>query len=310
MTKLEVLFSPAEFNALGGRDLSNTRCVVFDILRATSTMITALQNGAEAVLPVATIDEAVSLKRENSRLLLGGEREGFRITAQMTGGVDFDLGNSPREYTPERVRGRKIVMTTTNGTRGLRSCAGAAEVLAGSFLNLAAIASHLAVTIESRVGQAPSPVPPGASPGESAPNKPDEKVRAGEESFSGRGARWDRRGRLSYPTAMDVLLVCSGTHEEASFEDTLAAGALTDLLWPRFSAGHIADSAQIAREIYRSHADDLPGAMQLARNGRRLLNLPELAADVPFCLQRDAADFNARMAQNGWISRIDSAKCK
>jgi phosphosulfolactate phosphohydrolase-like enzyme len=109
---------------------------------------------------------------------------------------------------------------------------------------------------------------------------------------------------------MDVLLVCSGTHEEASFEDTLAAGALSDLLWPRFASGHIADSAQIAREIYRSHAADLPGAMQLARNGRRLLNLPDLAADVPFCLQRDAADFNARMAPDGWISRIDSAKCK
>jgi 2-phosphosulfolactate phosphatase len=255
MTKLEVLFSPAEFNALGGRDLSKTRCVVFDILRATSTMITALQNGAEAVRPVATIEEAVSLKQQDSRLLLGGERDGFRITAQMTGSVDFDLGNSPREYTPERVRGRKIVMTTTNGTRGLRSCAGAAEVLAGSFLNLAAIATHLR-------------------------------------------------------DAMDVLLVCSGTHEEASFEDTLAAGALSDLLWPRFASGHLADSAQIAREIYRSHAADLLGAMQLARNGRRLLNLPDLAADVPFCLQRDAADFNARMAPDGWISRIDSAKCK
>ena len=61
----------------------------------------------------------------------------------MTGGIDFDLGNSPRECTPEMVRGRTIVSTTTNGTRALRACAGAKTVLAGSFLNLGATAEFI-----------------------------------------------------------------------------------------------------------------------------------------------------------------------
>ena len=72
--------------------------------------------------------------------MLGGERNGVRISA---GGIDFDLGNSPREYTPEKVRGKTIVSTTTNGTRALRACVGAKTILAASFLNLTATAEFL-----------------------------------------------------------------------------------------------------------------------------------------------------------------------
>ena len=136
--QLEVVLSPAEFATLQQRDLSDTVCVVFDILRATTSMITALANGAEAILPVAEISEALVLKQKNSNLLLAGEREGLRIRADLTGSIDFDLGNSPREFTAEKVSGRTIVMTTTNGTRALRACAGARMVLVSSFLNLRA----------------------------------------------------------------------------------------------------------------------------------------------------------------------------
>ena len=141
--KLEVILSPAEFSSLRQRDLSEAVCVVFDILRATSTMITALANGAEAIIPVEEIHEAVALRQRNSSLLLAGERQGVRIRADQSGGVDFDLGNSPREFTPERVQGRTIVMTTTNGTRALRACAGAQRILVGSFLNLRATTQWL-----------------------------------------------------------------------------------------------------------------------------------------------------------------------
>ncbi len=137
--RIEVLFSPAEFRALRDRDLSRTTCVVFDILRATSTFVTALANGAEAIIPVEEIAEALEIHRQRPEVLLAGERNGLRITAEMTGGVDFDLGNSPREFTPERVRGRTIVSTTTNGTRALRACAGARHVFVGSFLNVSAV---------------------------------------------------------------------------------------------------------------------------------------------------------------------------
>lgn len=141
--KIDATLSPAELPALGGRDLRGTVCVVFDVLRATSTFVTALHNGAKAVIPVAEIAEALALRQKQPGVLLGGERDGVKIRAGQTGGGDFDLGNSPREYMPEMVRGKTIVSTTTNGTRALRACAGAKTVLAASFLNLTATAQFI-----------------------------------------------------------------------------------------------------------------------------------------------------------------------
>jgi 2-phosphosulfolactate phosphatase len=141
--KVEALFSPADFALLPKSELSETVCVVFDILRATSTMVTALASGAKAVVPVLDIEEALAWRRKHPEVLLGGERGGRRIGSELTGGVEFDLGNSPREYTPDRVRGRIIASTTTNGTRALRACAGAQAVLAASFVNLGATARWL-----------------------------------------------------------------------------------------------------------------------------------------------------------------------
>ena len=94
-------------------------------------------------IPVREISEALAIRQKQPDVLLGGERDGVKIRAAQTGGVDFDLGNSPREYTPEKVRGKTIVSTTTNGTRALRACAGAQTVLAASFLNLAATAKFV-----------------------------------------------------------------------------------------------------------------------------------------------------------------------
>lgn len=232
MKKLEVLFTPAEYEALNARDLSQATCVVFDVLRATSTIVTALANGAASVQAVPSIAAALALKRGNPNLLLAGEREGFRITSKLTGSIDFDFGNSPREFTAEKVKGRHLAITTTNGSRAIHACSRAQRVLVGSFLNLGSVADKLA-------------------------------------------------------DAGEVLIVCSGTHEEASYEDTLGAGALCELLWRGFEQGHIADSACLARNIHRQAGDDLLGAMQFARNGRRLLGIPELREDVPLCLRRD-----------------------
>ena len=142
-SKIEVLFTPAEFHALTQRDLISTTCVVFDVLRATSVIVTALANGAEAFIPVEEIAEAIAMKRQRSGALLAGERDGLRIGGALTGGEEFDLGNSPREFTPEKVAGKTIISTTTNGTRALRACAGADCVLAGSLLNLRATADFV-----------------------------------------------------------------------------------------------------------------------------------------------------------------------
>jgi 2-phosphosulfolactate phosphatase len=144
--KIETILTPAELPALAQRDLRATACVVFDVLRATSTFVTALHHGAKAIIPVSEIAEALAFwksevgSQKSEVVLLAGERNGVRISA---GGLDFDLGNSPREFTPEIVRGKTIVSTTTNGTRALRACANAETVLAASFLNLAATADFL-----------------------------------------------------------------------------------------------------------------------------------------------------------------------
>ena len=134
--QLDVVLSPGEFESLRKRDLSQTVCVVFDVLRATSSIVTALGNEAEAIMPVQEISQALEIKRMLPDVLLAGERHGVRIEGELSGGVRFDFGNSPREFTKEKVQGKRIVTTTTNGTLALRASAHAKLVLASSFLNL------------------------------------------------------------------------------------------------------------------------------------------------------------------------------
>lgn len=132
---IDAILSPPEIDLLPQRDLAGVAAAVFDVLRATSTMITALARGAAGVRPVRTIEEAWALKEQHPDALLGGERHGERIEG-------FDLGNSPLEYG-DNVRGREIISTTTNGTIALRAVEHAASVLPASLLNLSAVAAHL-----------------------------------------------------------------------------------------------------------------------------------------------------------------------
>jgi 2-phosphosulfolactate phosphatase len=108
--------------------------VVIDVLRASTTMITALAHGADRVVPVAHVDDARRWAAEiGPTAVLGGERGGLRIPG-------FDLGNSPREYTRDRMAGRTVVITTTNGTAALQACRGAREIVIGALVNRAAAA--------------------------------------------------------------------------------------------------------------------------------------------------------------------------
>ena len=141
--KVDVVLTPAELAALTPARLKIATCVVFDVLRATSTMVTALHSGAREVVVVGSIEEALTYPKSSPGVILAGERGGQRILAAQTGSIDFDLGNSPREFTPERVHGQTIVMTTTNGTKAIQECHGASTILAGSFLNMGAVATAL-----------------------------------------------------------------------------------------------------------------------------------------------------------------------
>jgi len=99
-----------------------------------------------------------------------------------------------------------------------------------------------------------------------------------------------------------LLVVCSGTFEEAAYEDVLGAGALCDALWDLFPDLQT-DSAQIAREIYLNSQKDLAQAMARSRNGRRLLSRPELHDDVAFCLRTDAFPLTAELLKDGLVRR-------
>ena len=131
----DAAINPAEIAMLPQRDLSGTTCVVFDILRATSSMITGLAHGAEEIWPVQTIEQARELRVRMPDIVLGGERHGDPIEG-------FDVGNNPLEYA--KLRGRRIATTTTNGTVALRACDAAKRVLVGAILNLDALRAEIA----------------------------------------------------------------------------------------------------------------------------------------------------------------------
>ena len=137
MIHLDVAFLPSE---LAAKSLHGALAVVIDVVRATTTITTALAHGCAYVLPVLHVDEAFELQRQyaqhSQRPLLGGERGGQRVEG-------FDLGNSPREYTSEVVENKGIIFSTTNGTRTLLALQGAAPILIGSFLNLSAICQYI-----------------------------------------------------------------------------------------------------------------------------------------------------------------------
>lgn len=132
--KIDVAFLPRE---LEGRELSGTVCIVIDIFRATTSMITAFVHGCRGIVPVGSIPEAwAAAEGINSKdCILAGERKGVKIEG-------FHLGNSPWEFTGEHVGNQYIVMTTTNGTAAIKATDGASATLIGAFLNANAVCAR------------------------------------------------------------------------------------------------------------------------------------------------------------------------
>ncbi|MBE3588703.1 MAG: 2-phosphosulfolactate phosphatase [Thermoanaerobacteraceae bacterium] len=127
--------------SINPEDLAGRTAVVFDVLRATSTIVTALAHGCRAVAPVVEVQQArqmaAVLEGEGIPVLLAGERGGRKVDG-------FPHGNSPLEFPPEVAAGKTLVLTTSNGTRALAAAArGARAVLVGSLLNARAVAGEL-----------------------------------------------------------------------------------------------------------------------------------------------------------------------
>lgn len=133
--KVEVRFTIPEVDP---GELAGATAVVVDILRATSTLATALARGAKAIYPSPSTEEALRLAQSLGRedTLLCGERRGLMIEG-------YDLGNSPLEFTADAVGGKRLIMNTTNGTRALVAAQPADTVMAAAFLNLRAVADEL-----------------------------------------------------------------------------------------------------------------------------------------------------------------------
>jgi 2-phosphosulfolactate phosphatase len=129
--KLETCFSPALFE---GEWHNNSIVVIIDILRASSAIVTAFANGAASIIPVAGVEEAREYKSKG--YLVAAERDGFVL--------DFaDFGNSPFNFTKEKVHGKTIVYSTTNGTGLITLTLSAYMTVIGSFLNLGALTQWL-----------------------------------------------------------------------------------------------------------------------------------------------------------------------
>lgn len=130
---LEVCLTPALLHLY---DIKESIVVVIDIFRATSSICYGIENGAEAIIPVATVEACESYRHTD--FLLAAERDGEVVDG-------FDFGNSPFSYVKEKVNGKTIVLTTTNGTHAINMSRSASKIVIGSFLNLGALCNWLKI---------------------------------------------------------------------------------------------------------------------------------------------------------------------
>ena len=137
--KLHVCLSPA---LIPQYIVENYIVVIVDIFRATSSICYGIDNGAEAIIPVAEVEECLAYRDKGFNYLLAAERNGEVVDG-------FDFGNSPFSYTKEKVGGKTVVLTTTNGTQALHLSRSAKKIVIGSFLNLSALSQWLKMQNES-----------------------------------------------------------------------------------------------------------------------------------------------------------------
>jgi len=131
--KIDACFSPYLYPVYKDNE---SIVVIIDVLRATSAICAAFENGAEKIIPVASLDEAREYKKKG--FLVGAERNGLPVDG-------FDFGNSPFHYIGGHIKGKTIVLTTTNGTQAIEAAKDAYKIVIGSFLNISALCDFLII---------------------------------------------------------------------------------------------------------------------------------------------------------------------
>jgi 2-phosphosulfolactate phosphatase len=274
--------------ALLPKDLTNDlligrSVVVFDVLRATSSIVTAIASGASRVRVFATHDELRAAARDASpRPLLAGESRCLRP-------ADFDLGNSPSEHADPRVRGREIFLATTNGTRAIHASLRAKQVFVGALPNASTIAQALIET-----GNDVTLVCAGTQ-GEIA-----------DEDRCGAGAVID--GLLDGATGRARLTPSQGLGTSQRMRDTQAA----DVAHPHRLGGSLAlpydalpydalpslvlsDAARECLDLFRQHRNDLPSFLRKTTGGRNVIDAG-LAPDIDWCARLDSTPVVPRVS--------------
>jgi 2-phosphosulfolactate phosphatase len=139
--RLDVFFTP---NQVKPADTAGRLVVIVDVLRASTTVATALGNGAKTVIPLEGADEVITRSKEFARtgVLLAGEQKMLPIAG-------FDLGNSPQDFTKKAVEGKTILITTTNGTRTLLGVQGARDIVIASYVNFTAVLAMMKLAARS-----------------------------------------------------------------------------------------------------------------------------------------------------------------
>lgn len=135
---VETLDVFASAHSFKEEDLRDKSVVIIDVLRASSTMVTALHNNAKGIIPVEDMDDAskISHNLDEKSFLLSGEKDGIKIEG-------YDLGNSPIAYNRDIIKDKTIILNTTNGTKAIKRCSLAKNIAIGSFLNLEVIIDYL-----------------------------------------------------------------------------------------------------------------------------------------------------------------------
>ncbi|RCH55634.1 2-phosphosulfolactate phosphatase [Mucilaginibacter hurinus] len=131
--RLEVCLTPALLPLYKVEDYI---VVIIDVFRATTSICYGIENGAEAIIPVSQVEECAAYREKGLNYLLAAERDGAVVSG-------FDFGNSPFSYTPDKVSGKTVVLTTTNGTHALHLSIGAKKIVLGAFINLTALCNWL-----------------------------------------------------------------------------------------------------------------------------------------------------------------------
>ena len=222
---IEVCFTPKLFADISTK--SDYIVVLADILRATTSICAAFQNGVKEIIPVASLDQAKEYKQKG--FLVASEQDGKKLDWA-------DFGNSAFNFSPEAIRGRTLVYCTTNGTRAIEIAKDASKIAMGAFVNIKALAGWL-------VNE----------------NK-------------------------------NVVILCSGWKNKFCLEDSLFAGALSEMMLARPGFETCCDSAYASIDLWHTAKQDLPGYLEKAAHRHRLKKLG-LDDVIPYSFTLDSTDF-------------------